>query len=193
MLAWLTHQGYWALFLGMLAESAAIPLPSEVILPFGGYLVAIHRLTLLGALGAAVAGGVCGGVVLYAVGLYGGRPLLERYGRYVLVRPEHMAAADRWFERYGGLSVFIGRLLPGVRTYISLPAGVGRMRFGAFVLYSLLGSLPWTLALLLAGQALGSHWRSIEHSTTVAYALVVALAALAVVALWLGRRQRGRS
>lgn len=189
MIAWLTHQGYWALFLGMAAESAAIPLPSEVILPFGGYLVAIHRLTLVGALVAAVAGGVLGGVVLYAVGLYGGRPFLERYGRYILIRRDHMEAADRWFERYGAWSVFIGRLLPVVRTYISLPAGVGRMSFGPFVLYSFLGSLPWTLVLILVGRALGSHWHDLGHSLNKVYA---ALAVFLVVAaaLWLWRRKK---
>lgn len=190
MIAWLTHQGYWALFLGMVAESAGIPLPSEIILPFGGYLVAAHRLTLLGALVAAVAGGLVGGIILYLVGLYGGRPLLERYGRYVLIRSEHLDAADRWFERYGGWSVFVGRLLPGIRTYISLPAGVARMPFGTFLLYSFFGSLPWTLALILAGQALGSHWHTIEHSLSKVYVLLAVVLLIALGVVWLRNRRR---
>ncbi|MCL6596269.1 MAG: DedA family protein [Firmicutes bacterium] len=173
----------------MAAESAAIPLPSEVILPFGGYLVASGHLTLLGALLAALAGGMAGGFVLYLVGLYGGRPVLERYGRYILIRPEHMAAADRFFARYGAASVLVGRLLPGVRTYISLPAGIARMRAAPFLLYSFLGSLPWTLALLLAGRALGAHWRELEHSMTRLYAVLAAALAVAVV-LWLVARRR---
>jgi len=191
VLAWLMHEGYWAIFLGMTAESAAIPLPSEIILPFGGYLVAIHRLTLLGALAAAIAGGLVGGAILYAVGRFGGRPLLERYGRYILIRPDHLDAADRWFTRYGAWSVFVGRLLPGVRTYISLPAGVAAMPFGPFVLYSFLGSVPWSLALILAGQALGAHWRSLEHQLPKVYVLLV-LAILVGVGLYVWRLRRDR-
>lgn len=191
IVAWLTHAGYWAVFLGMVAESAGIPLPSEVILPFGGYLVALHRMTLVGAFLAALAGGVAGGILLYVIGRLGGRPLLARYGRYVLIRERHMDEADRWFERHGGLSVVVGRLLPVVRTYISLPAGIARMPFGRFVLYSTIGSVPWTIALLLAGRALGSHWQSIAHTVRhVDAALVAAVVIAAVVALWLSRRRR---
>lgn len=190
LVTWLTHQGLWALFLGMVAESAGIPLPSEVILPFGGYLVAIHRLSLVDALVVAVAGGLVGGILLYLVGLYGGRPLLERYGRYILIRKEHLDTADRWFARYGGWSVFIGRLLPGIRTYISLPAGVGKMPFGRFLLYSFLGSVPWTLALILAGEALGSHWHTIGHSLTKVYALILLVLLAAAAIAYLRRRRR---
>jgi membrane protein DedA with SNARE-associated domain len=190
VVAWLTHAGYWAVFWGMVLESAGIPLPSEVILPFGGYLVAIGRLTLIGAFAAALAGGVVGGVLLYGIGLYGGRPLVVRYGRYVFIREKHLDEADRWFTRYGGLSVFVGRLLPIVRTYISLPAGVARMPFWRFVLYSVVGSLPWTLALLLAGRALGGRWHSISHAVSrVDAALVLVVVVAIVLAIWLRRRQ----
>ena len=190
LIAWLTHLGYWALFLGMAAESAAIPLPSEVILPFGGYLVSTGRLDLALAAVAAVAGGLGGSIVLYAVGLYGGRPLLERYGRYVFIRKRHLDEADRFFARYGSWSVFIGRLLPGVRTYISLPAGIAEMPFGAFVGYSFLGSVPWTVALLVVGDALGVNWHNIEHSMTRIYALLLLLLVVAFV-LWYVLRRRG--
>lgn len=190
VVAWLTHAGYWAVFLGMVLESAGIPLPSEVILPFGGYLVAIHRLTLLGAFGAALAGGVVGGILLYAIGRFGGRPLVVRYGRYVLIREKHLDEADRWFERHGGLSVVVGRLLPVVRTYISLPAGVARMPFWRFVVYSVVGSIPWTVALLLAGRALGSRWHSIAHAVSrIDAALVVVVVVAVVLAIWLRRRR----
>lgn len=189
VVAWLTHAGYWALFFGMVLESAGIPLPSEIILPFGGYLVAIGRVSLVGALAAALAGGIAGGVLLYLIGLYGGRPLLVRYGRYVLIREHHLDDADRWFARYGGWSVFVGRLLPGVRTYISLPAGIARMPFGRFLLYSLLGSAPWTLGLLLAGRALGSHWQSIGHIVSrLDAALVVVVLVIVAALLWRRRR-----
>ncbi len=189
VVAWLSHAGYWALFAGMLLESAGIPLPSEVILPFGGYLVAVGRVTLLGALLATLAGGLVGGILLYIIGRYGGRPLLVRYGRYVLIRERHLDEADRFFARYGGWSVVIGRLLPVVRTYISLPAGVAEMPFGPFLLYSLIGSAPWTLALLLAGRALGGNWQSIGHAVSRVDAVLV-LVVVVIVALLLWRRRR---
>ena len=193
MVAWLSHAGYWALFLGMVAESAGTPLPSEPLLAFGGYLVAVGRLDLIAALAAALAGGMVGGVLLYAVGLYGGRPLLVRYGRYVLIRERHIDEADRWFARYGSWSVLVGRMLPVVRTYISLPAGVGRMPFGQFLLYSLVGSAPWTLALLLAGRALGDNWQSLGatfHHVEVALGLVVVVGVALLIWRWAGTRRR---
>jgi membrane protein DedA with SNARE-associated domain len=187
VLTWLSQQGYWALFFGMALESAAVPLPSEVILPFGGYLVATHRLHLLPAIAAAVLGGMLGSVALYAVGRYGGRPALHRYGRYVLLRPSHLDAADRFFARYGALSVFLGRLLPGVRTYISLPAGIADMPWAPFVAYSFLGSVPWTVALVLLGRELGAHWQEAGHALTPVYLLLAALV-LALLAWALGHR-----
>ena len=189
LIAWLTHFGYWALFLGMAAESAAIPLPSEVILPFGGYLVSTGRLELVLAAVAAVAGGLFGSVVLYVVGLYGGRPLLERYGRLILIQKHHLDDADRFFRRYGGWSVFIGRLLPGIRTYISLPAGIGEMPFGPFLIYSFLGSIPWTVALLVIGDMLGKNWHNIGHSMTKLY-VVLGVLILIGLAVWYVRARR---
>lgn len=176
----------------MAAESAAIPLPSEVILPFGGYLVSTGRLDLILAIVVAVAGGLVGSIVLYAVGLFGGRPLLERYGRYILIRPHHIDDADRFFRRYGRWSVFIGRLLPGIRTYISLPAGIAEMPFGSFVAYSFLGSIPWTVALIIIGDTLGKNWHNIGHSMTKLY-FILALLLIVGFALWILRNRRGRS
>jgi membrane protein DedA with SNARE-associated domain len=188
VIAWLSHAGYLALFFGMLLESAAVPLPSEVILPFGGYLVSQGRLDLVGAVAAGVAGGLVGSLVLYAVGRFGGRPFLERYGRYVALRPHHLEAADRFFARYGEASVFVGRLLPVVRTYISLPAGIGRMRPVPFLMYSLLGSVPWTIALVLVGRALGSRWRDLGPFLHDAY-LVLAAGIVVGVLGWVGLRR----
>lgn len=176
----------------MAAESAAIPLPSEVILPFGGYLVSTGRLDLVVAVVAAVAGGLLGSIILYAVGLYGGRPLVERYGRYILIRQRHIDDADRFFRKYGGWSVFIGRLLPGIRTYISLPAGMAEMPFGSFVAYSFLGSIPWTIALLVIGDALGKNWHNIGHSMTKLYAILFVLLVAGFV-IWYVKRRRERS
>lgn len=146
----------------MAIESAGIPLPSEVIMPFSGYLVYAGRFQLwavglVGALGCNL-----GSLVAYYVGYYGGRPLVERYGRYVLISKHDLEWADRWCFRYGHAAVFFSRLLPVIRTFIALPAGVMRLEFWRFHLYTFLGSLPWCLALAFAGMKLGEHWDSLR-------------------------------
>ena len=150
--------GYAGIVLLMAIESACIPLPSEIIMPFSGYLAGQGRFSLWGV---AVAGGVgCnrGSMVAYAVGAYGGRPFLERYGRYLLLTRGDLAWADRWFARYGEATVFFSRLLPVIRTFIALPAGIARMDFLRFNVYTFLGSLPWCLGLAWLGLKLGEHW-----------------------------------
>jgi membrane protein DedA with SNARE-associated domain len=179
---------------GMFLESAAIPLPSELILPFAGFLVAGGHLSWADAMAVALAGGTAGGLVSYWVGRYGGRPVLARWGRLVRVGERELAAAERWFGRYGDRAVFWGRLLPGVRTYISLPAGVAAMPVWRFLAYSLLGSIPWTAALVAAGAVLGARWGAVLG---VFHRVDVAVAALLLAALawwWLAaRRRRGRA
>lgn len=150
--------GYPGILLLMSIESACIPLPSEIIMPFSGYLVFTGRFNLwwvavVGALGCNL-----GSIVAYWVGYYGGRPLVERYGRYVLISRHDLDLADRWFANYGQATVFFSRLLPVIRTFIALPAGVMRMDFWKFNIYTFLGSLPWCLALAYAGVKLGEHW-----------------------------------
>src|SRR5437763_13738287 len=142
----------------MAIESACIPLPSEVIMPFSGYLVHtggfyVWLVALAGAVGCVV-----GSLVAYWVGMYGGRPLIEKYGKYVLISRHDLDLADRWFARYGEVIVFASRLLPVVRTFIAFPAGVARMRVPRFILYTFLGSLPWCLGLAYVGQVLGAQW-----------------------------------
>lgn len=175
--------------LGMFFESAAVPLPSELILPFAGYLVAAGRLSWTAAASLALAGALGGGLVLYWIGRYGGRPLLARWGRRLRLGRHELAVADQWFRRHGDQAVFWGRLLPGVRTYISLPAGLAAMPVWRFLAYSLLGSLPWTVALIAIGAALGSHW---QQALALAQRLdgVLVLALVAAVAVWLLRRKR---
>lgn len=150
--------GYGGVVLLMAIESACIPLPSEVIMPFSGYLVYTGRfnLWLVGVAGAV--GCVLGSMVAYWVGMYGGRPLIEKYGRYVLVSRHDLDLADRWFKSYGEVIVFASRLLPVVRTFIAFPAGVARMNVPRFILYTFLGSLPWCLGLAYVGQLLGAQW-----------------------------------
>ena len=141
----------------MAIESACIPLPSEMIMPFAGYLAANGRFTLWGITLAGSLGCVAGSIPAYYAGMYGGRPLVARYGKYLLVNAEHLDLAERFFARRGDLTVFFGRLLPVVRTFIAFPAGVARMPLGKFIVYTFAGSLPWCLALGYIGMQVGQH------------------------------------
>jgi membrane protein DedA with SNARE-associated domain len=154
--------GYAGVFVAMGLESACIPLPSEIIMPFAGYVVWEGRLTLLGVTLAGTLGCLAGSLVAYFVGAYGGLPLLERYGKYVLIRKSELSRAHTWFERYGEIVVFVSRVLPIVRTFISLPAGVARMDVKKFSVYTVLGSLPWCFGLAYVGVLLGPHWSDLE-------------------------------
>ena len=154
----ISASGYLGIVALMGIESACIPLPSEIIMPFSGYLVfrgdfELYRVALAGAFGCVV-----GSVPAYYLGLFGGRPLVERYGKYVLISHRDLDIADRWFERYGDWAIFFSRLLPVVRTFISFPAGVARMNFSRFVTYTFIGSFPWCLGLAYVGMKLGENW-----------------------------------
>lgn len=177
--------GYTGIVLAMAIESACIPLPSEVIMPFSGYLVSQGRFTLWGVSLAGALGCSLGSAVAYAAGAYGGRPFILKYGRYVLITPQELARADRWFARYGMAATFISRLLPVIRTFISLPAGIARVPFVRFLLYAFLGSLPWSWALAYVGMLLGEHWERVGgvlHSLDVV--IVIGLVAGAAWFLW---------
>jgi membrane protein DedA with SNARE-associated domain len=165
--------GYLGVGLAMAIESAMIPLPSELILPFAGFMVSdptqIEPITgqpwnFWIVVIVATIGNTCGSLVAYAIGAWGGRPFLERYGRYLLIRDHEIEAADRFFEKYGAATVFFGRLLPIVRTFISFPAGVTRMPVGKFIVYSTAGALPWSIALVYAGMVLGANWVEIREA-----------------------------
>ncbi len=152
--------GYLGVVILMAIESACIPLPSEVIMPFAGYLVSVGRFSLLGAATAGALGCNIGSTLAYWVAAKGGRRAFERYGAYVLVRSVELDRADRFFVRYGAITVFVGRLLPVVRTFISFPAGLTRMPMLKFQIYSFLGSWPWCFALAYVGFELGKRWDS---------------------------------
>jgi membrane protein DedA with SNARE-associated domain len=156
--------GYWGVFIGMTLESACIPLPSEIIMPFSGFVVwqgttnmTLGGITLIGALGNLV-----GSLIAYFVGLKGGRPLLEKYGKYILITHSKLELADQWFDRYGYEAVLISRVLPIVRTFISLPAGISHMDLKKFVIYTFAGSLPWCFVLGYIGVQLGPRWEIIK-------------------------------
>jgi membrane protein DedA with SNARE-associated domain len=160
IVATISAAGYAGVLLLMAVESACIPLPSEVIMPFAGYLASTGRFSLplvatVGALGCNL-----GSALAYAVGHRGGRPAIERWGRYVLLSRRDLERAERWFARFGGITVLVGRLLPVVRTFIALPAGLAGMPLGRFHLYTFLGSWPWCFALAWIGYRLGERWQS---------------------------------
>lgn len=180
--------GYWGIAVGMAIESANIPLPSEIILPFGGYLVYTGRLEFWGAVMAGTVGGTAGSAVSFYIGLKGGRPLLIRYGRYVGFSVKHLNMAERWFNRYGEATVFFTRLMPIVRTFISLPAGIAGMSFNKFLVYTFLGSLPWSILLTYVGLKLGQNWQAVKpwfHRLDVVVALGIAAV---VIYLWSHRK-----
>lgn len=152
---------YVGIALLMAVESACVPLPSEIIMPFSGYLVSRGELKLWLVSLAGAVGCVIGSWLAYAIGAKGGRPLVERYGRYVLVSHRDLDLADRWFQRHGDITIFVGRLLPVVRTFIAFPAGVARMPLGRFTAYTFLGSLIWCWGLAWIGVKLGEHWNTL--------------------------------
>jgi membrane protein DedA with SNARE-associated domain len=147
----------------MAIESACIPLPSEIIMPFAGYVVYQGKLSLFWVATAGAVGCNIGSFVAYWIGAYGGRPLIERYGRYVLLSHHDLDRAEHFFARYGDITVLVGRLLPVVRTFIALPAGIARMSQVRFHLYTFIGSWPWCFALAYAGMKAGENWND-PHS-----------------------------
>ena len=150
--------GYTGVAAMMAIESACIPLPSEIIMPFSGYLVSQGRFTLLGITLAGSIGSVAGSVAVYWVGIWIGREFLEKYGKYILITRHDLDIADNFFNKYGNFAVFFSRMLPVVRTFISLPAGIARMNFYKFVAYTFAGSLPWCFLLGYAGKKTGDNW-----------------------------------
>ena len=183
--------GLPAVFVLMLLESMGILIPSEAISPFAGYLVSEGRMTLLGAVTAGVLGNLVGSWVAYFVGLWGGRELWFRYGKYVGVRAHHLGVAERWFDKYGEFTVFISRCLPVVRTFISFPAGTARMNFAKFSFYTLLGCIPWVFALTYFGYVLGENWGTIGHYLHyLDYAVAVAFFVGVIYLLWRWRLSR---
>lgn len=190
--------GLPGIFALMAISSACIPIPSEIVMLFAGFAVADpsqsashHHLTMLGIVLAGLLGTLVGSWLAYAVGRGGRLELFERHGHKVHMGPAQIDRADRWFQRYGEPAVLFGRLIPLVRAFVSLPAGIARMPFGRFTLFSLIGAVPWVLGLALAGHALGGDWNSarkgFEYVDYAILALVVVGLVYAVV-----RRRRGR-
>ena len=192
IVATISRLGYAGIVLLMAIESACIPLPSEIIMPFSGALVARgeFNLWLVGLAGAF--GCVLGSLVAYWVGMYGGRPLAEKYGRYLLISRHDLDMADRWFARFGEVIVFASRLLPAIRTFIAFPAGVARMNLKKFVIYTFAGSLPWCIGLAYVGQRLGEKWDKDPTLKTLfhRFDFVIGIILVLAVAWWVWRHIR---
>src|SRR6267143_1078499 len=189
IVATISALGYWGVVLLMAIESACVPLPSEIIMPFSGYLVSLGKMNLWAVSLAGAVGCVLGSLVAYWVGMYGGRPLIEKYGRYLLISHHDLDLADRWFGRYGEVIVFTSRLLPVIRTFIAFPAGVARMNLTRFIVYTFAGSLPWCLGLAYVGQKLGEQWNKDETLKTLfhRFDFVIGIIGLLAVIWWVRR------
>src|SRR5271154_4599265 len=194
IIATISASGYAGVALLMAIESACIPLPSEVIMPFAGYLVSTGRFNLLLVATAGAIGCNLGSVVAYWIGAWAGLPAIERFGKYVLLDIHDLDRATRFFEKYGSITVLIGRLLPVVRTFIALPAGIARMPQLRFHIYTFVGSWPWCFALAWIGYRLGQAWESdpLLHTIMHRLDLVMVLVILLAVAWYLRRHWRQR-
>lgn len=146
----------------MTLESACIPIPSEIIMPFSGYLVFLEKFSLWPVVIWGTIGNLIGSVIAYWVGFYGGRPLIEKYGKYILISHHDLERTQNWFQKYGKTSIFFSRMLPVIRTFISLPAGIAKMPFWQFSFFTFLGSLPWVFILTYAGILTGENWSQLE-------------------------------
>jgi len=189
--SFIAQLGYSGIFFLMILESALIPIPSEIIMPFSGFLSSTGRLdpflvTLSGSLGNVV-----GSVLTYYLGIKAGRKVILKYGKYILFRKEHLEITENLFRRYGDKISFAGRLLPGIRTYVSLPAGIGKTDFKKFVIYSFAGSLVWNSMLVYLGMNLGRNWKNIDKYSV--YLDVAAVLSVAVFIVWFVYKTKRKS
>jgi membrane protein DedA with SNARE-associated domain len=186
---WVEDYGYAAIFVLMLLESALIPFPSEVTMLAGGFYAAEGSLDLFWVGVAGVMGNMVGSWVAYAIGRKTGRAVLDRYGRYVLIRSHDVDKAEIWWDKYGEAATFFSRLLPVIRTFISLPAGIAKMPLGKFSVYTFLGVVPWTFGLAYLGVVLGENWERVLNYFDLP-TLLIAGALVLIVGIWYLRRRK---
>jgi membrane protein DedA with SNARE-associated domain len=180
---WINSIGYLGILLGMILESACIPIPSEVIMPFGGYLVSTGHLNLIGVILIGTLGNIIGSLIAYAIGHWGGKRFINRFGKYVFLSQKHLESAEKWFDKRGEIAVFVSRILPAIRTFISLPAGIARMSLGKFLTYTALGSVIWSSILTYIGYLLGKNWENIQNFLHPIAYLVAAIVMVIIVYL----------
>ena len=192
---WITRvigdHGFPAVLGLMTLESACIPVPSEVIQLFAGYLVSLHRMSLFAAVSAGVLGNLIGSWIAWSVGYYGGRPFIQRCGRYLHITPARLALAERWFDKHGEVTVLVGRCVPVIRTFISLPAGIARMPFWRFTIFTVIGCVPWVLGLTLIGVQVGPSWERWRHRLEYLDYIVAVVIVAGIVYLFVRARRRG--
>ncbi len=188
----ISSTGYAGVAILMAIESACIPLPSEIIAPFAGYLAFTGRFTLWGVVIAGGVGSMVGSYITYEIGKYGGRPFVEKYGKWILISKHDLDIADNFFAKYGNLSTFIGRMLPVVRTFISLPAGIARVKLPPFLIYSFVGSVIWTYILAYFGMKLGENWSTLRDKLHGFDTAIIVLLVLFVV-WWIYRHIKNRA
>ncbi len=195
-LSFIDSWGYLAITVLMGMENACIPIPSELILGFSGYLIFAGRMTFWGALTAGMIGGMLGSFFAYAVGHHGGRSFVDRYGKYFFIKKSHVDIAQNWFDKYGLKAVFFSRMLPVVRTFISLPAGFAHVNMKKFFFYTFIGSLPWTALILGAGMMLGESWQvltRIGHEASIVFIVVCAVVILVLYARYRRSKKNGEN
>ena len=190
---WVTDYGYIAIFLLMLAESACIPFPSEVTMLVGGWYAADGRLDFFLVGVAGVLGNLVGSWIAYGVGRKAGRGVLDRYGKYVLIKSHDIDRAEVWWEKHGDAATFFSRLLPVIRTFISLPAGIAKMPFGKFTLYTFLGVIPWTFALTWLGVVVEDNWEKALDYFNLPTLIIGVLLLVIAVAWYLRRRKQKKA
>lgn len=184
--------GLWGIFLLMTPESALIPIPSEATMLFAGFNVSLGKYSIYEAVAVGVVANVVGSWIAYAIGYYGRIDVLEKHGKKVHITPEHLAWADRWFDKHGEATVFFTRMMPIIRTFISLPAGVARMPFWRFTLFTMLGCIPWMFMLTFIGMEVGKNWEDWKDQLHyVDYAVAVGIVAGAIYLIVRNRRNRG--
>ncbi len=183
--------GYPGVFILMALESTATPVPSELVMPFAGYLVSAGRFTLAGVIIAGTLGCLFGSLVSYFIGKQWGMPIIRRFGKYILISEQDLKWTVNWFNRHGDKTIFISRFIPVVRHLISLPAGVGRMNLVKFSTYTFLGSLVWVTILAYAGMKLGENWDAVRKITEKTSLLIVALLIIAAI-IYIRRHMKHR-
>ncbi|MCP3738923.1 DedA family protein [Rossellomorea sp. BNER] len=176
----LSELGIFGIALGLMIEI----IPSEVVLAYGGFLIYSEQIGFIPALIAGVVGGTLAQLFLYWLGIYGGRPFFEKWGKYLFIHETHLQASEKWFVKYGNVVIFTARFIPIVRHAISIPAGICKMKFSLFLIYTIAAMIPWTILFLLVGMELGTHWNQIE-SVGIKYIKPIALMATGVILTYL--------